>query len=253
VNEERAGNALNGEPHDSSLTEKLSGIKRRMADSLVRSEKPNRVVKLIAVSKTFPAETIIQALDSGLRSFGENRVQEIQSKFELLSDRNIEWHFIGHLQTNKVKKLLEVPVSCIHSLDRLELGVELDRQLQKLGKSRDVLVEVNTSREASKDGVSPDKLEELVRELSGMGSLNVKGLMTIGALSRDADVIRQCFVRLRECSSQIRNLGLAGIEMDELSMGMSGDFEIAIEEGATMIRIGSALFGERTSTRSRPS
>lgn len=238
------------------IRENADDIYLRIAEALKRSSTPASEVKLIAVSKTFPAERIAEAMDASLYRFGENRVQEITSKFELLGGRSsvtgpdekrvpVEWHFIGHLQTNKVKKLLDVPTKLVHSVDRLELAVELDRQLQKRGESRDVLIEVNTSGEVSKSGAEPEKAIELVREVSLFGTLKVKGLMTIGRLTEDAGVIRECFARLRRIFLQTRDEGIDQVEMAELSMGMSGDFETAVEEGATIIRIGTAIFGER--------
>ncbi len=184
-------------------------------------------------------------MDAGLFTFGENRVQEIVPKYEELRGEKIEWHFIGHLQTNKVKKLLDVPTRYIHSVDRVELADELERQLQKRGESRDVLVEVNTSREKSKSGVAPEDTIELLLTMSRFDCLKVKGLMTIGALAENTDLVRSCFERLRGIFRQIRDEAIDGVEMKELSMGMSGDYEIAVEEGATMIRIGTAIFGER--------
>ena len=184
-------------------------------------------------------------MDAGLFTFGENRVQEIVPKYEELRGEKIEWHFIGHLQTNKVKKLLDVPTRYIHSVDRVELADELERQLQKRGESRDVLVEVNTSREKSKSGVAPEDTIELLLTMSRFDCLKVKGLMTIGALAENTDLVRSCFEHLRGIFRQIRDEAIDGVEMKELSMGMSGDYEIAVEEGATMIRIGTAIFGER--------
>lgn len=227
------------------IVENVAEIKRKISEALSRAGDPSREVKLIAVSKTFSADKIAQAMDAGLFRFGENRVQEITSKYEQLKRRKAEWHFIGHLQTNKVKKLLDVPTRYIHSVDRLELGTELERQLQKRGENRDILVEVNTSDESSKNGVEPDKAVELVRLLSGFATLRVKGLMTIGALTEDREVTRRCFARLREVFSRVKDEGIENVEMLELSMGMSGDFEIAVEEGATTIRVGTAIFGER--------
>ncbi len=238
------------------IPENAAGIYRRVSQALKRSSKPANEVRLIAVSKTFPAETVAGAMDAGLYRFGENRVQEIISKYKELIDRSfviepdgnrapVEWHFIGHLQTNKVKKLLEVPTRYIHSVDRLELAIELDRQLQKRGESRDILIEVNTSGEESKSGVAPERAIQLAREVAGFSTLKIKGLMTIGRLTDDAEVTRACFSNLRRLSDRVREDGIDRVEMSELSMGMSGDFEIAVEEGATMIRIGTAIFGGR--------
>ncbi|MFZ1080466.1 MAG: YggS family pyridoxal phosphate-dependent enzyme [Candidatus Kryptoniota bacterium] len=228
-----------------SLTQNAAEIERRISQAIARSDNPSREVKLIAVSKTFPAAKITEAMDVGFFRFGENRVQEIASKYDQLKNKKAEWHFIGHLQTNKVKKLLEVPTKYIHSVDRLELAAELDRQLQRRGESREVLIEVNTSGEASKSGVRPEKAVELIRSISGFQNLKVKGLMTIGALADDDNMVRKCFVKLREIFFRVRSEAINNVDMLELSMGMSGDFEIAVEEGATLIRIGTAIFGER--------
>lgn len=239
------------------IPENAAGIYRRVSEALRRSSTPAGEVKLIAVSKTFPAETVAEAMDAGLHRFGENRVQEITSKYLELAGRKtvkapdgnsapVEWHFIGHLQTNKVKKLLEVPTRLIHSVDRLELAIELDRQLQKRSESREILIEVNTSGEESKSGVEPDRALSLMAEIARFGTLKIKGLMTIGALTDDRSVVRNCFMKLGELFRNAREEGIAGVEMVELSMGMSGDFEIAVEEGATMIRVGTAIFGERS-------
>jgi len=233
---------------NSALAENVTEINRKISRALLRSVDPSREVKLVAVSKTFPAERISEACDAGLFRFGENRVQEIAAKYARLQKKNIEWHFIGGLQTNKVKKLIEIPTKLIHSVDRLAVALELERQLQKRGDSREVLVEVNTSGETSKSGVQPEKAIELIREIASFDAIRVKGLMTIGALTEDNKVVRACFTKLRELFCLIRGDAIDGVEMLEISMGMSGDFEIAVEEGATMIRLGSAIFGERKNT-----
>ncbi len=244
---------MNGRPGESekggadTLVRRIAEINNKVARALSRSDDPHREVGLIAVSKTFPVEKIRDAIDAGLPSFGENRVQEIVPKYEELKGQKIEWHFIGHLQTNKVKKLLEVPTKYIHSLDRLELAEELERQLQKRGELREVLIEVNTSAEASKSGVVPEEAMELIRKVSRLSSIRIKGLMTIGALTEDNEIVRRCFRQLRDISLQVRDESIDGVEMSELSMGMSGDFEIAVEEGATIIRVGTAIFGDRYS------
>jgi len=227
------------------LLEKIAEINLRISESLARSVDPTREVKLIAVSKTFPPEKIEEAIAAGIFRFGENRVQEIIPKNERLKDAKIEWHFIGHLQTNKAKKLLEVPTKYIHSIDRLELVAELDRQLKKRGESREVLIEVNTSGEKSKSGVQLENAIELIHAVAKFETIKIKGLMTIGALSENDKVVRPCFRNLRELFVRIQDEAIDKVEMLELSMGMSGDFEIAIEEGATMIRLGTAIFGER--------
>ncbi|HEY9165662.1 MAG TPA: YggS family pyridoxal phosphate-dependent enzyme [Candidatus Kryptonia bacterium] len=227
------------------IAENVAGIKARIRDALARSDNPVRDVKLVAVSKTFPAERISEAVNSGLYRFGENRVQELALKWKALPGLNIEWHFIGHLQTNKAKKLAEIPTTLIHSVDRLEVALELEKQLQKLGEGRDVLVEVNTSGERTKSGINPAGAEGLLRSMKDLSSLRVKGLMTIGAFTEDRNAVRECFRMLRRIFTDIRDTSIHGVEMVELSMGMSGDYEIAVEEGATIVRIGTAVFGQR--------
>ncbi len=228
-----------------SIAENLQKIKQKISEALTRSEDPERLVKLVAVSKTFSCEKILEALSAGQNIFGENYVQELSQKYNELKDERIEWHMIGHIQTNKAKKILEIPTFLIHSIDRIDLAIQLDKHLQKLGQSRDVLVEVNTSGEASKSGVHPDEVISFVRSLKNFETLRVKGLMTVGALTDNQAKTRNCFRKLRKIFLDVRNEGIDRIEMIELSMGMSSDFQIAVEEGATIVRIGTAIFGER--------
>ncbi|MGC8653657.1 MAG: YggS family pyridoxal phosphate-dependent enzyme [Candidatus Kryptoniota bacterium] len=230
-----------------SIAENLIQIREKISESLAKSEDPERSVKLVAVSKTFPPEKILEAFAAGQNIFGENYVQELSQKFNVLKDKEIEWHMIGHIQTNKVKKILEVPTFLIHTIDRIDLAVQLDKELQKLGQSRNVLVEVNTSGEVSKRGIRPEETITFLRKLQKFETLKVKGLMTIGAFTDDRMKIRDCFRKLKKTYLDVRNEAIDKIEMIELSMGMSGDFEIAIEEGATIVRIGTAIFGERMS------
>lgn len=232
-----------------SIAENLQQIRRKISEALVKSENPERFVKLVAVSKTFSCDKILEALSAGQEVFGENRVQELVQKYNELKDKNIEWHMIGHIQTNKVKKLLEIPTYLIHSVDRIDLAIQLDRQLQKVGQTRDILVEVNTSGESSKSGINPDETINFLRKLRSFETLKVKGLMTIGALTDNEMKIRGCFQELKKIFLIARNEAIDKIEMNELSMGMSGDFQIAVEEGATIVRIGTAIFGERTSKK----
>jgi pyridoxal phosphate enzyme (YggS family) len=227
------------------IAENIAEVKRMISRALQRSSDPSREIKLVAVSKTFPIEKMTEAIAAGLTRFGENRVQEIVAKHSQLRNEKLEWHFIGHLQTNKIKKLLEVPTEYIHSVDRIELAIELDKQLQKRGETRKVLIEVNTSGETTKSGVEPEKAAELVRAVARFDTIKIMGLMTIGALTENKDVVRRCFVNLRKIFFRIRDEGIDKVNMKELSMGMSSDFEIAVEEGATLVRIGTAIFGER--------
>ncbi|KOY81897.1 YggS family pyridoxal phosphate-dependent enzyme [Lysinibacillus macroides] len=201
-------------------------------------------VKLLLATKTVSADRIKQALDTGETLIGENKVQELQEKYSLFPNENIEWHFIGHLQTNKVKQVLKY-VTCIHSVDRLKLGRVLHRELTKENRKLDILVQVNTSYEESKFGVAPEETLNLIEQLSELDTLNIKGLMTIGKLTTDDKETRECFRLLKSIQQQVIDQNYPGVEMDILSMGMSGDFEIAIEEGATLVRVGTAIFGER--------
>lgn len=201
-------------------------------------------VKLLLAAKTVEPEQIRQAFTSGMNYVGENKVQELKRKHPLLKDGKVEFHFIGHLQTNKVKDVIQY-ADCIQSVDRLSLAETLDKQLQKQGRSMPVLMQVNTSYEESKFGVAPEQALALARKLSSFGTLQVKGLMTIGLFSAETERVRKCFQLLASIREQITTLALPNTEMKELSMGMSGDFETAVEEGATMVRIGTALFGQR--------
>ncbi len=202
-------------------------------------------VKLIAVTKTVEAERMREAVDAGIRTFGENRVREAQKKMmsdelRLLNER-IEWHLIGHLQRNKVKDAVRL-FDLIHSVDSVELAREISRHSEKIGKVQRVLVEVKLSPEETKHGIDVRNLMPVLAEVASMKYLLVRGLMTIPPLSEDPEDARSCFRELRELRDAAQD---SGIPLPELSMGMSGDFEVAIEEGATIVRIGSAIFGER--------
>jgi pyridoxal phosphate enzyme (YggS family) len=212
-------------------------------------------ITLIAVSKTKPVELIEQAYNCGQIDFGENRVQEAFEKAEHFQNSNIKysnikWHLIGHLQSNKVKHAVKF-ASLIHSVDSFYLAEALQQRLDFEAKnggktSQDILVQVNTSAEDSKSGVEPEKAIEFIKEISQFKRLNIKGLMTIGKLTENQNEIRDCFKKLNEIFLFAKyNLYSENMEMKHLSMGMSGDFEIAIEEGATLIRVGSSIFGNR--------
>jgi pyridoxal phosphate enzyme (YggS family) len=201
-------------------------------------------VRLVAVSKTKPAALVDEAARAGQRLFGENYVQELVEKVQQVTEP-VEWHFIGHLQSNKVKYIAGL-VSMIHAVDRLSLAQEIDRQWGKLGKCCDVLVQVNISGEATKGGTTATDAAELVRAMAQLPHLRVRGLMTMPPFFDDPDGARPYFCQLREIAEHIAQLEIPGVCMDELSMGMSGDFVPAIAEGATLVRIGSAIFGSRT-------
>ena len=200
-------------------------------------------VKLIAVSKVKPAEQIEEAFHAGQKLFGESYVQEFRDKGPLVTVP-AQWHFIGGLQSNKAK-YLRGKVVMIHSIDRLSLAEEIDRQWEKIDGSVEILLQVNVGDEASKSGCDPEDLESLVRSVAALPNLRIKGLMCLPPHSDDSEQVRPFFKQLRELSEQVDRLQLPGVEMGELSMGMSGDFEVAVEEGATLVRVGTAIFGAR--------
>lgn len=200
-------------------------------------------VRLLPVSKTVALAGIQQAVAAGERRFGENKVQEADRKSQALAEASLDWVIIGHLQTNKAKDVARF-ASELQSLDRLKLATALDRRLQSEGRSLDVLVQVNTSNEESKYGLPPEAVAGFFKELKHLDSLRVRGLMTLALFSSDSVRVRACFRRLRDLRDQLRET-YNGIELSELSMGMSGDYELAIEEGSTEVRIGQAIFGPR--------
>ncbi|QWV94962.1 YggS family pyridoxal phosphate-dependent enzyme [Geomonas oryzisoli] len=225
------------------ISEHLAAIRARIAQAAARGGRDPETVRLVAVSKTKPAAAIAKAFACGQTVFGENYVQELVAKQPELP-AEICWHFIGSLQSNKVRQIAG-KVDLIHSVDRVSLAREIDRQWGALGKVCDILVQVNISREETKGGTSSEELLGLVRELAQLPHLRVKGLMTMPPFFDDPEGARPYFRKLRELAEEVRQAGIPGVEMRELSMGMSGDFEAAIEEGATLVRVGSALFGER--------
>ncbi len=201
-------------------------------------------IKIIAVSKTHRIDAISAAYSAGARIFGENYVQELVEKQSQLSEKGIlpEWHFIGHLQTNKVKYIAPF-ISLIHSVDSEKLASEIARQAEKHNRTIDILLQINTSGEISKFGCEPDEAVSLAEKVLGLPNIKLKGLMTIGTFSNNGTVIRKEFRLLKSILEEINNK--LGLNLAELSMGMSHDYEIAIEEGSTMVRIGTAIFGER--------
>lgn len=235
----------NNDGMKNDLITRIERIKDRMAAACLRAGRHPNDVRLLLATKTVPADRIKMVLAAGETLLGENKVQELRDKFVALKDVPHEKHLIGHLQTNKIKDVLRCGVTCIQSLDRLGLAEKLDQRLGAAGRTIDVLVQVNTSGEASKFGLQPIDLPDFVREMARFSTLRIRGLMTIGLFSSDAERTRPCFRLLREISDAVRAMNLPHATMQELSMGMSGDLEVAIEEGATMIRVGSAIFGER--------
>lgn len=223
----------------------LSRVQARIAAACHRAGRDPADVRLLPVSKTKPEASLRLAYAAGCRMLGENKVQEAHRKWEAMQDlTDLRWSVIGHLQTNKAKLVARF-ASEFQALDSLRLAEALDRRLQIEGRSLDVFVQVNTSGEASKYGLSPEDVSAFVQALPAFCALRVRGLMTLALFSSDAERVRQCFIRLRQLRAQLRQSAPAGIALDELSMGMSGDFEIAVEEGATVVRVGQAIFGAR--------
>lgn len=201
-------------------------------------------VKLLLATKTVTPKNINRAITTGETLIGESRAQELQEKYEEINHEQADVHFIGHLQTNKVNQVLRY-TSFIHSVDRMRLANRLHRRLTNEGRKINILVQVNTSYEDSKFGVAPEEVLPFIEQLSKLDTLHIKGLMTIGKLTSEPDEARKCFRLLKTIQQQIQEQNIPGVEMDILSMGMSDDFEIAIEEGSTMVRVGTAIFGER--------
>ncbi|MNW23990.1 hypothetical protein D3C74_07010 [compost metagenome] len=230
---------------DQLVEENLITVRQQMELACRNSGRQIEEVKLLLATKTVPLEKLQQAILAGETLFGENKVQELRDKFPLMQQHEqVEWHFIGHLQTNKVKDVVKY-VTLIHSVDRLKLGQALHRQLIKENKRMDILVQINTSYEESKFGASPETAVELVEQLSQFDTLNIKGLMTIGKFNATNEETRLCFRLLKNIQTQIKQKNIPNVKMDILSMGMSSDFKVAIEEGATMIRVGTSVFGQR--------
>ena len=226
-----------------TITRNLAQINERIRAAAERAERDPASVRLVAVSKTRPAADIIAAFKAGQTVFGENYIQELVTKLTEVREA-VQWHVIGHLQSNKVKYIAG-RVALIHSVDRISLAQEIDRQWSKLGKVCDVLIQVNIAGEATKSGTTEAGAIQLVRECALLPSIKVKGLMTMPPFFDDPDAARPCFAELRRLSEAISAQQIAGVDMVELSMGMSGDFEAAVQEGATLVRIGTAIFGER--------
>jgi len=227
-----------------AISDNLHAIQARISRACAACGRDPASVRLVAVSKLHPAGMVAEAAAAGQQLFGENYVQELCEKAGQLA-QPVTWHMIGHLQSNKVKYLPGI-VSMIHTVDRLSLAEEISRQWQqKLGSPCDILVQVNVSGEASKSGTTSAAALELVRQIAALPFVRVKGLMTMPPFFDDPHAARPYFSELRRLAEQIAACDISGVTMRELSMGMSGDFEAAIAEGATLVRVGTAIFGER--------
>jgi pyridoxal phosphate enzyme (YggS family) len=230
------------------VSQDIALVRERISSAARRVGRNPDDITLMAVSKTFPPELIREAYEAGLRVFGENKVQEFSAKAEALTDlRDIDWHMIGHLQSNKTGKAAEL-FGAVDSVDSLRLAQKLNSSAEQLGKRLSVLLEINVGAEAAKSGVTPEsqELERILQAAPQLKQLEVRGLMTVPPFSEDPEKTRLYFRKLRELRDNIAGGGLPGVTMDVLSMGMSHDFEVAIEEGSTCVRVGTAIFGERT-------
>jgi pyridoxal phosphate enzyme (YggS family) len=226
-----------------TIASNLQSIMDRIRTATLAAGREPSSVRLVAVSKTRPADDVLQACRAGQVVFGENYVQELAAKAAEVREA-VEWHFIGHLQSNKVKQLAGL-VNMIHSIDRLSLAEEVSRQWGRLGSCCDILIQVNLSGEASKSGTTEAEALQLVRAVSALPHVRIRGLMTMPPFFDDPEAARPFFAELMRLSCRIKAERIPGVGMGELSMGMSGDFEAAIQEGATLVRVGTSIFGSR--------
>ncbi len=226
-----------------SIADNLKTVTARIDAAAKRAGRDPSSVKLVVVTKTVDVDRIREAVAAGAAILGENRVQEARDKIEALGT-TARWHLIGRLQSNKAKYAVKL-FDLIHSVDSTALARELDRQAGKIGKVQDLLIEVNIAGEAAKGGIPPAECSALVREAASFGNIRIRGLMAVPPFLDNPDQVRPYFRKLRELSQNIMKEGIPGVSLQELSMGMSGDFEAAVEEGSTMVRVGTAVFGAR--------
>lgn len=227
----------------STIRENLKKVNECIANAALRANRNPEDIVLVAVSKTVDPARIKEGVEAGIKVLGENRIQEAEEKIALLGNV-AEWHLVGHLQSNKAKDAVNL-FTMIHSIDKLSLAQEVDKRAKTNGRIIDILVEVNLSGEETKFGVSAANVIDLMRNISNLNNLRIRGLMTIPPFFENPEFSRPFFRQLKELSCKIKEENIQGVNMDCLSMGMSGDFEVAIEEGATMVRIGTAIFGAR--------
>ena len=227
-----------------SIQSRLRLVEERIKGAALSSGRDPKTVKLVAVSKTVSADRILAAIKAGVSDLGENYVQEAREKIEALGGEKISWHFIGHLQSNKAKYAVKL-FDLIHSVDSLKLATELNKRAGAIGKVQKILVQVNISGEATKSGIETERAVDLVRQIAPLENLTICGLMTMPPYFNAPDKVRPYFRALRALQALIRQEAIPDVNMTELSMGMTGDFEAAIQEGSTLVRIGTAIFGER--------
>ncbi|MBM4127028.1 MAG: YggS family pyridoxal phosphate-dependent enzyme [Nitrospira sp.] len=227
-----------------SIADRVRGILANIRTAAERSGRDPRCVRLVAATKTVSVEHIREGMDAGLSILGENRVQEALPKIEALAQAQVRWHFIGQLQRRKVRSIVGL-FDLIHSVDSVELAQEINRRAGEAGRAQDVLLEVNVGGESTKAGFRPNELVRLVAMMAPLTHLRIKGLMAIPPPTVEAESARPYFIRVRELAQAVVAERIPGVSMDELSMGMSNDYAVAVEEGATLVRIGSAIFGAR--------
>jgi len=232
----------------SNIEDRVKDVFERAAEAALKAGRSPDEIEIVAVSKNHPPEAVREAVRAGIKHIGENRIQEAEPKFRWLEENHPELqfkrHMVGHLQTNKSGKAIRL-FQLIHSVDSLRLGNAISKRAVESGRTVEILVEVKTSTETTKFGIEPENAIELVESLAGLSGVKVRGLMTVGAFLPDPEEVRPCFIALRKLSEEIASRHIPGVEMRFLSMGMTNDFEAAIEEGANMVRIGTAIFGAR--------
>lgn len=226
------------------MKHRIEQVKKRIKDTAEACKRQMTSIRLVAVSKTMPAEVVRDAIEAGILELGENYIQEAKEKINALATFPVTWHFIGHLQSNKAKYAVRL-FDLIHSVDSLKLAQELNKYAKKIDKIQAILIQVNVAKEASKSGVYVEDTLQLLKEVNRLENIAVKGLMTMPPFFNAPEKARPYFKALRKLRDQIKMEAISNISMDELSMGMTGDFETAIEEGATIVRIGTAIFGDR--------
>ena len=227
-----------------NLIKRLQTVRNRIQTAARACGRTPETIRLVAVSKTVPTARVRQAIQAGVTILGENYVQEARTKFNDLATTPVSWHFIGHLQSNKAKYAVRL-FDLIHSVDSLKLARELDKQSRKINKIQEILIQVNISEEASKSGVNVKDTLRLLKDINRLENLSVKGLMTMPPYFNAPEKVRPYFAALRGLRDRLDQQGVLNVGLNELSMGMTGDFEVAIREGATLVRIGTAIFGKR--------
>ncbi len=227
-----------------SIKENWEKISEEVEEASVKSGRNPEEIKIVAVSKTFPPEVVSEAAKAGATDFGENYVQDFLTKYEALKDSNIKWHFIGHLQSNKIKYIFD-KIYMIHTLDSIKLAESINKKLKNADKKLKALIQVNIGEEKNKFGIDVSECERFLEKMQNFTNLRIEGLMTIPPYFTKAEKVRPYFAKMKKLFEKLKKFNSDNIDLKELSMGMSNDFKIAIEEGATIVRIGTAVFGAR--------